>query len=168
MHVCRGNWTPDESVALAGDYAPLLDTLRQMRVGAYLLELATPRAGEMDLLRALPDDARIGVGVVNQKDHALEPQGTVGGADRARDLDVRARERVVASRLWFLDLCRQPDLLVRPRGRKAPAHRGGGGNVPIAPGGRTAVFGLPARPALLGPEGPAVVHYGRPFKDLFR
>jgi len=67
VHMCRGNWTPDETVALAGSYEPLLDTLGAMKVGAYLLEMCTPRAGEMELLRALPAEARIGVGVVNQK-----------------------------------------------------------------------------------------------------
>ena len=67
LHVCRGNWTPDETVALAGSYAPLIDTLAAMKVGAYLLEMCTPRAGELDVLRALPDNARIGVGVINQK-----------------------------------------------------------------------------------------------------
>ena len=72
LHVCRGNWTPDESVALAGSYAPLLPTLAGMRVGAYLLEACTPRAGDMALLQQLPADARIGVGVVNQKHAAVE------------------------------------------------------------------------------------------------
>lgn len=72
LHVCRGNWTPDESVALAGSYAPLVDTLAGMRVGAYLLEACTPRAGDMALLQRLPADARIGVGVVNQKHTAVE------------------------------------------------------------------------------------------------
>ena len=72
VHVCRGNWTPDESVALAGSYAPLVDTLAGMKVGAYLLEMCTPRAGEMDVLRTLPSDARIGVGVVNQKHSAID------------------------------------------------------------------------------------------------
>ncbi len=67
VHICRGNWTPDESVALAGSYEPLIKTLQAMKVGAYLLEMCTPRAGEMDLLRVLPTEARIGVGVVNQK-----------------------------------------------------------------------------------------------------
>ncbi len=72
LHVCRGNWTPDESVALAGSYAPLVEMLAQVRVGAYLLEMCTPRAGEMEILKALPQDARIGVGVVNQKDPQVE------------------------------------------------------------------------------------------------
>jgi 5-methyltetrahydropteroyltriglutamate--homocysteine methyltransferase len=87
LHVCRGNWTPDESVALSGGYAPLIDSLREMRVGAYLLEACTPRAGELDVLRGLPDDARIGVGVVNQKLADTETVAVVTAAiERAVDL----------------------------------------------------------------------------------
>ncbi len=73
LHVCRGNWTPDESVALSGSYAPLIPALAGMKVGAYLLEACTPRAGDMALLQQLPADARIGVGVVNQKTQSIEP-----------------------------------------------------------------------------------------------
>lgn len=79
LHVCRGNWTPDESVALAGSYAPLIPTLAGMRVGAYLLEACTPRAGDMALLQRLPADARIGVGVVNQKNKAIETVDEIAG-----------------------------------------------------------------------------------------
>jgi 5-methyltetrahydropteroyltriglutamate--homocysteine methyltransferase len=85
VHVCRGNWTPDESVALAGSYAPLLQTLGAMRVGAYLLEMCTPRAGEMELLQALPSEARIGVGVVNQK--CAEVEG-------CEDVEARIRQAI--------------------------------------------------------------------------
>jgi 5-methyltetrahydropteroyltriglutamate--homocysteine methyltransferase len=73
LHVCRGNWTPDERVALAGDYRPLLPLLSRAPVGTLFLELATPRAGELEVLRALPDDKRIGVGLVNQKLASVEP-----------------------------------------------------------------------------------------------
>ena len=72
LHMCRGNWTPDESTCLAGDYTPLVSTLAGMRVGTYFLELCTPRAGEIEVLRALPADRRIGVGVVNQKHARVE------------------------------------------------------------------------------------------------
>jgi 5-methyltetrahydropteroyltriglutamate--homocysteine methyltransferase len=77
MHVCRGNWTPDESVAMAGDYRPLLDHFKQIKVGTFMLELATPRAGEIEVLRELPDDCRIGVGVINQKLEQTEDVGIV-------------------------------------------------------------------------------------------
>jgi 5-methyltetrahydropteroyltriglutamate--homocysteine methyltransferase len=42
LHVCRGNWTPDETVALRGDYRPLLGLLARAPVGTLFLELATP------------------------------------------------------------------------------------------------------------------------------
>ncbi len=73
LHVCRGNWTRDESVALAGDYRPLMAALRSVDVGVVYLELCTERAGEAEVLRAIPDEKRIGVGVVNPKVDAVEP-----------------------------------------------------------------------------------------------
>jgi 5-methyltetrahydropteroyltriglutamate--homocysteine methyltransferase len=72
LHMCRGNWTPDESAALAGDYTPLVPTLASLEVGTLLLELCTPRAGEMAILAALPESMRIGVGVCNQKHAHVE------------------------------------------------------------------------------------------------
>ena len=72
MHVCRGNWTADESAALSGDYAPLIDLLSAVDVGTLFLELSTERAGEIDILAGLPDDKRIGVGVVNPKSPIVE------------------------------------------------------------------------------------------------
>ena len=56
-----------------------------MQVGAYLLEMCTPRAGEMELLRQLPDDARIGVGAVNQ---------TCAHTEAAADIESKIREAV--------------------------------------------------------------------------
>lgn len=72
LHMCRGNWTPDESTCLSGNYAPLVPTFARMNVGTFSLELCTPRAGEVEVLRSLPDDRRIGVGVVNQKHARIE------------------------------------------------------------------------------------------------
>ncbi|MFO1146771.1 MAG: 5-methyltetrahydropteroyltriglutamate--homocysteine methyltransferase [Alsobacter sp.] len=94
LHVCRGNWTPDESVALAGSYEPLVGMLSEVRVGSYLLEMCTPRAGEMEILRALPQHARIGVGVVNQKDPHAEAMAAVT-ARIAHAISLFGRERVL-------------------------------------------------------------------------
>ncbi|MFN8179829.1 MAG: 5-methyltetrahydropteroyltriglutamate--homocysteine methyltransferase [bacterium] len=94
LHVCRGNWTPDESAALTGDYRPLVATLAQMNVGTYFLELCTPRAGEMEVLRDLPGDRRIGVGVVNQKQPRVETAEEI--LERARRaIQLFGRERVL-------------------------------------------------------------------------
>ncbi len=72
IHICRGNWTRDESAALRGDYRPLMPILKSINVGNYLLELCTPRAGEIEALRELPQDRRIGVGLVNPKTDTVE------------------------------------------------------------------------------------------------
>lgn len=71
VHICRGNWTPDETKALAGDYRPLVPLLSSLNVHTFLLELCTPRAGELGALAGLRDDQRVGVGVVNQKEQGL-------------------------------------------------------------------------------------------------
>ena len=73
LHVCRGNWSRDESVALAGPYTPLVPLFAGLPVGTFFLELATPRAGELAPLADLPVTCRIGVGVVNQKLDRVEP-----------------------------------------------------------------------------------------------
>lgn len=67
LHVCRGNWSRDERVALSGPYTPLVPLFRALPVGTFFLEMATPRAGELAALRDLPADSRLGLGVVNQK-----------------------------------------------------------------------------------------------------
>jgi 5-methyltetrahydropteroyltriglutamate--homocysteine methyltransferase len=85
LHVCRGNWSPDESVALAGDYRPLLPLLAEVPVGTLLLEMCTPRAGELEVLRDLPATVRVGIGVVNPKRPEVEA-----------DAEIRARvERAI-------------------------------------------------------------------------
>jgi 5-methyltetrahydropteroyltriglutamate--homocysteine methyltransferase len=85
MHVCRGNWTRDEAAALAGDYRPLLPMLERVAVGTLFLELCTPRAGEIELLKDLPDTCKVGVGVVNPKHERVES---------VEEIIVRARRAV--------------------------------------------------------------------------
>ena len=94
MHICRGNWTRDERAALAGDYRPLLPLLQEVKVGTLLLELATPRAGELDVLKDLPADRRIGVGVVNQKHDRVETVEEIVARARAA-VDLFGPERVL-------------------------------------------------------------------------
>ena len=94
LHVCRGNWTRDESAALAGDYRPLMGVLKRAEVGTLFLELCTERAGEAEVLRDIPGDKRIGVGVVNQKLDAVETADDIRRRiDRA--VDLFGQERVL-------------------------------------------------------------------------
>lgn len=94
LHVCRGNWSRDESVALSGDYAPLLSLLESVPAGTLVLELCTPRAGDEALLRALPDSKRIGVGVVNQKHTRVESVEEIIAKAR-RAIDLFGKDRVL-------------------------------------------------------------------------
>ena len=94
LHVCRGNWTPDESAALTGGYEPLVEVLNRIDVGTLFLELATPRAGDVEVLTALPDDRRIGVGVVNPKTSDVEPTEAVQRRI-SRAINLFGRERVL-------------------------------------------------------------------------
>lgn len=94
LHVCRGNWTRDERAALVGDYRAMLSLLEQVNVGTLLLELATPRAGEIEILKSLPQDRRIGVGVVNPKRDQVESVDEILSRAR-RGIQVFGAERVL-------------------------------------------------------------------------
>jgi 5-methyltetrahydropteroyltriglutamate--homocysteine methyltransferase len=87
LHVCRGNWSRDESVALEGPYTPLVPLFQRLRVGTYFLEMATPRAGDLTALANLPTEAKIGLGVVNQKlDHVEAVADILARAETAIQL----------------------------------------------------------------------------------
>jgi len=99
LHICRGNWTPDEAQALAGDYRPLIPLLSSLEFGTFVLEICTPRAGEIEILTTLPTDRRIGVGLVNQKNRTVDTVEAV--TNRAR----RAVELFGAERLLLNPDC---------------------------------------------------------------
>jgi methionine synthase II (cobalamin-independent) len=67
LHVCRGNWSRKEEVLLAGDYQPLLPAFQAMNVQQFVLEYATPRAGDVQVVGQTLSDREIGLGVVNPR-----------------------------------------------------------------------------------------------------
>jgi methionine synthase II (cobalamin-independent) len=72
LHVCRGNWSRKEEVLLTGDYARLVPAFRAMRVQQFVLEYATPRAGDIAVIGEALADREIGLGVVNPRTAAAE------------------------------------------------------------------------------------------------
>lgn len=72
MHVCRGNWSKHEEVLLAGDYAKLLPALERMNVNQFVLEYATPRAGDIKVVGRALADRELGLGVVNPRTDMVE------------------------------------------------------------------------------------------------
>lgn len=68
VHVCRGNWSRDETTLLRGGYGPLAPYLTCLEVDQLVLEYATERAG--DVMRF--GDQELGLGVVNPRSEAVE------------------------------------------------------------------------------------------------
>ncbi|HYA98248.1 MAG TPA: cobalamin-independent methionine synthase II family protein [Methylomirabilota bacterium] len=96
VHVCRGNWSKNEEVLLAGPYDDLMPYLSRMKAGQFVLEYATPRAGSPRALQELPQSAQIGYGAVNPRTSAVED---------AEDIVARVREleRFIAPERVYLN-----------------------------------------------------------------
>jgi 5-methyltetrahydropteroyltriglutamate--homocysteine methyltransferase len=68
VHVCRGNWSRDETTLLSGGYQPLAPYLERLDVAQLVLEYATDRAGAV-----MPFGGKeLGLGVVNPRSDAVE------------------------------------------------------------------------------------------------
>jgi 5-methyltetrahydropteroyltriglutamate--homocysteine methyltransferase len=76
IHVCRGNWSTDESTLLRGSYDPLKPYFDRMKAEQLVLEYATERAGD---LLAFPGK-ELGLGVVNPRTASVEPVEQIRGA----------------------------------------------------------------------------------------
>ena len=72
VHVCRGNFTRNESGLLTGSYEPMIMYLLIMQLSQLVLEYATPRAGDLDVWARFPRAREIGLGVVNPRSDAVE------------------------------------------------------------------------------------------------
>ena len=68
LHICRGNWSQDETTLLSGSYQPLKEYLERMNVRQFVLEYATERAGDLLELSA----PELGLGVVNPRTETVE------------------------------------------------------------------------------------------------
>jgi 5-methyltetrahydropteroyltriglutamate--homocysteine methyltransferase len=72
VHVCRGNWSRKEEVLLKGNYGPLLPYLVRMNIDQLVLEMATPRAGELEVFKEYANEKELGLGVVNPRTDEVE------------------------------------------------------------------------------------------------
>jgi 5-methyltetrahydropteroyltriglutamate--homocysteine methyltransferase len=79
LHVCRGNWSRKEEVLLTGDYARLVPAFKAMHVQQFVLEYATPRAGDIAVVGEALADREIGLGVVNPRTATAEAVAEIVG-----------------------------------------------------------------------------------------
>ena len=89
LHVCRGNWSRDESTLLSGGYHALRPYLDRLQITQLVLEYATDRAGGLVAF----DDKEVGLGVVNPRTEEVETPAQIRASVEAA-LDIYPPERV--------------------------------------------------------------------------
>jgi len=68
LHVCRGNWSRDETTLLSGGYQALRPYLDRLQITQLVLEYATERAGTLVGF----EGKELGLGVVNPRTDQVE------------------------------------------------------------------------------------------------
>ena len=76
VHVCRGNWSRDETTLLRGGYQALAGSLDALDVTQLVLEYATDRAGGVMTFAG----KELGLGVVNPRTDAVESAAAIRSA----------------------------------------------------------------------------------------
>lgn len=76
LHVCRGNWSRDETTLLSGGYQALRPYLDRLEITQLVLEYATDRAGALIAF----EGKELGLGVVNPRTETLETKEEIRGA----------------------------------------------------------------------------------------
>jgi 5-methyltetrahydropteroyltriglutamate--homocysteine methyltransferase len=102
LHVCRGNWSKDESILLTGPYTPLLELFSKVNPDLLTLEFSTPRAGELSSLLAdsrIAEHTALGLGVINPRTDKMETLNSI--LSRAEE----AMSYLPKERLWLNPDC---------------------------------------------------------------
>lgn len=76
VHVCRGNWSRDETTLLSGGYQALAPYLARLDVAQLVLEYATERAGDLMAFGG----QELGMGVVNPRTDRVESSASIVAA----------------------------------------------------------------------------------------
>ncbi len=97
IHLCFGNYRA-RPIGLRS-YAPLFPELLNVNAQQFVLEFANREMAEADLWQRYPNDRELGAGVVDVKNHFIEPVETL--ADRIR-LMLRS---VSPEKLWLVPDC---------------------------------------------------------------
>lgn len=111
MHVCRGNWTCDESVLLEGAYDKLSKFFDSLDVDMLALEFSTPRAGEISQLfknNDLNKKIMLGLGCVNPRIPRVETVDEIVGKVE------KALEFLPPEKIWLNPDCGFATFAKRP------------------------------------------------------
>ena len=83
LHLCRRNWGRGGWGA-EGGYEPIVDAMKKINVDQYVMEFSIPAAGDVAILKELPEDSLIGVGAVDCRfEHVDTPEEIVERVEEA-------------------------------------------------------------------------------------
>ena len=72
MHMCRWN-SLTRGWHWEGGYTPIIDALKKIKVDQYVMEFSIPVAGDVSVIKELPEDSLIGLGSVDPRTEVLDP-----------------------------------------------------------------------------------------------
>jgi 5-methyltetrahydropteroyltriglutamate--homocysteine methyltransferase len=98
VHLCRRNWGR-AGWGAAGGYEAILEHITRLDVDQLMMEFSIPAAGDVAVLKKLPEDIRIGLGCVDVRFEEIDtPEAIVERVERAL-------EHVAAERLMLTPDC---------------------------------------------------------------
>ena len=90
VHLCHAHF--NRRHATKGAYDQIIGALGRMRVGRFAMELATPDAGGVGVLKDFPEDKVLGLGVIDHTDpHVETPGEVVARVERAMEFVPKER-----------------------------------------------------------------------------
>ena len=78
LHLCRRNWGR-RGWGAEGGYEPIIETMKKIDVDQYVMEFSIPVAGDVAILRELPEDKLIGLGAVECRFEKIDTQDEIVG-----------------------------------------------------------------------------------------
>ena len=72
LHLCRRNWGR-RGWGAEGGYRPIVETMKRIKVDQYVMEFSIPAAGDVAILKEMPEDSLIGLGAVECRFEHIDP-----------------------------------------------------------------------------------------------
>ena len=83
LHLCRRNWGR-RGWGAEGGYGPIIDSMKSIKVDQYVMEFSIPAAGDVAILKEMPDDSLIGLGCVECRFEKIDtPEEIVARVEEA-------------------------------------------------------------------------------------
>ena len=83
MHLCRRNWGR-QGWGAEGGYGPIVETMKKIKVDQYVMEFSIPAAGDIAILKEMPEDSLIGLGSVECRfEHVDTPEEIMARVEEA-------------------------------------------------------------------------------------